>query len=130
MSARIIIENDGERYVANDLTAWIIDGGRAISIENKTDYVSSSFTKLPPVESTDNSEVIARLEAENAKLSDALKPIMECDISFKNSPCGTCWGLNDNCMEERFCGRYSFFKAVRKAQDILAHGCASTKEEK
>lgn len=91
MSARIIIEKDGERYVANDLTAIFKRGRRWVEIENKSgdDYVASDFTKLP---NDNSSEVIAKLEAENAKLRDEIQKV----IAARNE----LLDLNRDCCDE------------------------------
>lgn len=141
MSTRIIIEKDGERYACDAFDVDILryDGGYLVQMNG-----ALPMTELPPVIRTDNSEVIARLEAENAelkrtiddnlrvakacrdsdqdekfelrqersrlicenaKLREALKPVMECTVvSYGNNRYGV---VGDS------------GKAVRKAQAIM-----------
>lgn len=104
MSTRIIIEKDGERYEVEDAEIrgdlfnehFYVDFKK--SINRQTGEAVRGWIKvkqLPPVIRTDNSKVIARLEAENAKLREAMKPVMECDLSESDSPYGNVniWGF-------------------------------------
>jgi len=70
MSTRIIIEKDGERWVGK-----VVDSDYIKIQKDRSGWfcnlnLSLALDELPPVIRTDNSEVIANLEAENAKLTD------------------------------------------------------------
>jgi len=109
MSTRIIIEKDGERWEVTSDYAIFVDPEGLVLLSTEKHSVHMRAKELQPVIRTDNSEVIANLEAENAKLREALKPIME----FRVAPAK--WIDKDEMYHKSF-------DAVRRAQAIIKGG--------